>query len=117
MRLDGVSIGNWNKRELCDYIGYLPQEIQLFGGEIIKNITRYKEPDKKNLKKVCEDFDLHHVYEAFIKQETLLLSDDLFDVPGGLKQRIALARAFYNLPNYIILDEPTSSLDAQFEKN
>ncbi len=115
VRLDGVSIGNWNKRELCDYIGYLPQEIQLFGGEIIKNITRYKEPDKKNLKKVCEDFDLHHVYEAFIKQETLLLSDDLFDVPGGLKQRIALARAFYNLPNYIILDEPTSSLDAQFE--
>ena len=26
-------IGNWNKRELCDHIGYLPQEIQLFGGE------------------------------------------------------------------------------------
>ena len=36
-------------------------------------------------------------------------------MPGGLKQRIALARTFYNTPNFIVLDEPTSSLDALFE--
>ena len=39
-----------------------------------------------------------------------MISDDLFDIPGGMKQRIALARAFYNSPNFIILDEPTSAL-------
>ena len=44
-----------------------------------------------------------------------MLSDDLLDIPGGKKQRIALARAFYNSPNFIVLDEPTSSLDADFE--
>ena len=52
VRLDSVSISNWNKKELCDNIGYLPQEIQLFGGEVVSNITRYKNPNEMNLKSV-----------------------------------------------------------------
>ena len=51
----------------------------------------------------------------FLKGETVTMTDDLFDMPGGRKQRIGLARAFYKSPNFLVLDEPTSSLDAEFE--
>ena len=46
----------WNKKELCDHIGYLPQDIQLFGGEAFENITRFKEVDLEEFEKVCNDF-------------------------------------------------------------
>ncbi len=115
VRLDGVSISTWDKKELCDHIGYLPQEIQLFGGSLADNITRFKQVDKVKLAKVCEEFNLTDIYDGTSEKENTEISDDGLDLPGGLKQRIALARAFYNSPNFIVLDEPTSSLDAMFE--
>lgn len=115
VRLDGVSMDTWEKKELCDYVGYLPQDLQLFGGEVVQNITRFKPVDEKALEKVCKDFDLVDIYEGFLKGETVTMTDDLFDMPGGRKQRIGLARAFYKSPNFLVLDEPTSSLDAEFE--
>jgi len=116
VRLDGVEIGTWNKKELCDFIGYVPQDIQLFGGDVVENIARFKKADPEKLEKVCNDFDLNDIYKSYIENKPITLSDDLLDIPGGKKQRIALARAFYNSPNFIVLDEPTSSLDATFEK-
>ena len=115
MRLDGVSVNTWDKKDLCDFIGYLPQEIQLFGGSAIQNITRFKEVDLAELKKVCEYFNLNTIFDSIEHQEQIEISNDCLDLPGGLKQRIALARSFYKSPNFIVLDEPTSSLDAQFE--
>ena len=115
VRLDGVAIGTWNKIELCDHIGYVPQDLQLFGGDVVANITRFKEPNESNLEKVCAEFDLNEIFESYKSGKKINLSDDLFDIPGGMKQRIALARAFYSSPNFIVLDEPTSSLDATFE--
>ena len=116
VRLDGVSINTWNKQDLCDHIGYLPQELQLFGGSVVDNISRFKKPDIEELRNVCADFDLMNIYDALQEGKPIEMSDDCLDLPGGFKQRIALARAFYNSPNFIILDEPTSSLDAQFEQ-
>ncbi len=115
IRLDGVSISTWDKKELCDHIGFLPQELQLFGGGVAENITRFKQIDEQKLKQVCEDFDIMEVFEGLKEGNPLQISDDCLDLPGGFKQRIALARAFYNSPNFIVLDEPTSSLDAQSE--
>ena len=116
VRLDGVAMNTWNKQELCDYIGYLPQDLQLFGGEVVQNITRFKDHNDSELEKICHQFNLQEVFNDHVNKKPSMISDDLFDIPGGMKQRIALARAFYNSPNFIILDEPTSSLDAEFEK-
>ena len=115
IRLDGVEIGTWNKIELCDCIGYVPQDIQLFGGDVFQNIARFKDVDDEKIAKVCNDFELYDILKSYKDNKPVLLSDDLLDIPGGKKQRIALARAFYNSPNFIVLDEPTSSLDAVFE--
>ena len=57
IRLDGVEISTWNKKELSDNIGYVPQDIQLFGGDAVENIARFKEVDDEKLEKVCDDFD------------------------------------------------------------
>ncbi len=115
VRLDSVAINTWDKRDLSDHIGYLPQDLQLFGGDIVQNITRFKEIDDEELKKVCNAFELDDIYQGFKTGNPLMLSDDLLDIPGGLKQKIVLARTFYKSPNFIVLDEPTSSLDAEFE--
>ena len=115
IRLDGVMVSTWEKTDLCDFIGYVPQDLQLFGGDIVFNITRFKEVEDKHLETVCNDFDIPDIYNAYIENKNLFLSDDLMDIPGGRKQKIALARAFYKNPNFIVLDEPTSSLDANFE--
>ncbi len=115
IRLDGVAIHTWNKKDLCDHIGYLPQDMQLFGGEAFDNITRFKPVDLEEFERVCKEFEIYEIFDAFKNDESFEISDDLYDLPGGFKQKIALARAFYNSPNFIVLDEPTSSLDAGFE--
>ena len=58
IRLDGVAIDTWNKVQLCDHIGYLPQDIQLFAGNVWENITRFKSIDKDELELVCKEFDI-----------------------------------------------------------
>ena len=86
----------------------------MFGGGVAENITRFKQVDDEKLKQVCENFDLLDICNQTNKENDLTISDDCLDLPV-IKQRIALARAFYNSSNFIVLDEPTSSLDAQFE--
>jgi ATP-binding cassette subfamily C exporter for protease/lipase len=47
--LDGADIYQWNKAELGPYIGYLPQEIELFGGTVSENIARFGEIDSEKV--------------------------------------------------------------------
>ena len=115
IRLDGVSIGTWDKKDLCEHVGYLPQDLQLFGGDVVQNITRFKKVDDESLHEVCCDFDIEDVFNAYTDNKRLSLSDDLIDIPGGRKQKIALARAFYNNAKVLIMDESTNSLDLENE--
>ena len=62
VRLDGVEIANWNKNELCDHIGYVPQDLQIFGGDIVTNITRFKEVDEEKLEK----FVMNSVFVTYL---------------------------------------------------
>ncbi len=113
MRLDGVAVASWDKKELSPWLGYLPQEQELFAGLASENISRFQETEFDSLKKACEDANLIEYWEGYQSGIDLNLDSDMNTISGGIRQKIALARAFYKSPKVLLLDEPTSHLDDQ----
>lgn len=116
VRLDGVDIFRWDKAELGPYLGYVPQEVQLFPATVAENIARLGQPDMVEVERVCAEVGIAELVAALPQgYETQVGGKDGVTFSGGQKQRIGLARALYGSPRLLVLDEPNSNLDEEGE--
>ena len=94
-------------------LGYAPQQVTLFNDTIAKNISFFdKEVDKKKINNILEKSNLSKFINDLPDKENTIVGENSATLSGGQTQRIGIARALYNNPEFIIFDESTNSLDS-----
>lgn len=111
VRLDGASIYEYSRDEIGKHIGYLPQGMTLFPGSVKENIARMGDFDDNRVIAAAKFVNAHDMILHF--EHGYDTQTGAYCLSGGQRQLVGLARVFYGMPRFVILDEPESNLDQQ----
>lgn len=116
VRIDSANLQDWNRNELGQHLGYLPQDVELFNGSIKENIARMSlDASAEEILGASKMAGVHEMILRLPKAYDTEIGFDGSILSGGQRQRIALARSLFGSPKILILDEPNSHLDGAGE--
>ncbi|MDF0665954.1 MAG: type I secretion system permease/ATPase [Nitrospira sp.] len=109
--LDGADILNWDRIQLGESIGYLPQDVELLDGTVAENIARFGAVDAKRVVEAAQWTGIHEMVLTLPQAYDTPLIGGGVALSAGQQQRIGIARAIYGRPRVVVLDEPNANLD------
>jgi ABC-type protease/lipase transport system fused ATPase/permease subunit len=105
----------WKREDLSQWIGHVPQDVELFDGTVAENIARLDTVDSERVIRAARRANAHEMIVEFANGYDTPVGESGLRLSPGQRQRIALARALYGNPRLVVLDEPNSNLDGAGE--
>jgi ATP-binding cassette subfamily C protein EexD len=109
--LDSADLHNWDRTQLGQYVGYLPQDVELLDGTVAENIARFGPIEADRVVEAARWAGIHEMILTLPQAYDTPLIGRSVALSAGQQQRLGIARAIYGRPRVVVLDEPNANLD------